>query len=306
VPLESITIGNIFPRAEKTKDENQFVNKIKLLTLNNLNYLCRYNMIEFYNDKPLLFRSELVNKTLNWYSTDSKDLFKQQSKDFKKNHEHEIVYKFNSLGHRTKEISDLNRDFLLTFGCSYTEGVGLNTDKIWNDRVSKDLKLDLYNCALEASGMDVQYYNATLWKNSKLPIPKLVIVQWPQKARKQFGLHRHDHIELRDMTSPSTKDGVWWGRRYLLDVGEMYLNNFMWFENFNNIWQSMNVPVLNFTWDDDDLEVILKRSKYKIWAIVPDTLDKARDNGHDGPEFHRGTAEQLLEIMKLPNFTYKI
>jgi len=214
-------------------------------------------MIEFYNDKPLLFRSELVNKTLNWYSTDSKDLFKQQSKDFKKNHEHEIVYKFNSLGHRTKEISDLNRDFLLTFGCSYTEGVGLNTDKIWNDRVSKDLKLDLYNCALEASGMDVQYYNATLWKNSKLPIPKLVIVQWPQKARKQFGLHRHDHIE-------------------------------------------------NFTWDDDDLEVILKRSKYKIWAIVPDTLDKARDNGHDGPEFHRGTAEQLLEIMKLPNFTYKI
>jgi len=263
-------------------------------------------MIEFYNDKPLLVRNELVNKTLNWYSTDSKDQFKQQSNNFKKNHEYEIVYKFNSLGHRTKEIQDLDKDFLLTFGCSYTEGVGLNTDKIWNDRISKDLDLDLYNCALEATGMDVQYYNATLWKNSNLPTPKLVIVQWPQKARKQFAFQLSKYIGLQDMRETPTKDGNWWDRRYIIDTGEMYLNNFMWFENFNNIWQSMNVSVLNFTWDDDDLEVILKRSNYKVWPIVPDTLDKARDNGHDGPEFHRGTAEQLLEIMKLSNFTYKI
>lgn len=263
-------------------------------------------MLQFYNDKPLIVRDEYINKTVHWYSTDSMEKYNSQSEDFKKKYSDEIVYTFNSLGYRTKELNEINGDFLLTFGCSYTEGVGLSTNQIWNDRISKDFKLDLYNCAKEATGMDVQYYNATLWKNSKLPKPKLVIVQWPQKARKQFGLRRRNHIELRDMSLTPTKDGVWWGRRYITDTGEMYLNNFMWFENFNNIWQSMNVPVLNFTWDDDDLETITQKSNYKLWYIDPEIHDKARDNGHDGPEFHRCTAEQLLEIMKLPDFTHKV
>lgn len=262
-------------------------------------------MVNFYNDKPLLIRDEFVNKTLNWFSTDSQTNFNKQSADFKKQYNYEIVYKFNSFGHRTKEIGELNSDFLLTFGCSYTEGVGLNTNQIWNSHVSNNLGLDLYNCAIEATGIDIQYYNSTLWKNSKLPKPKLVIVQWPHKSRKQFGVQWHESIELKDMSLTNTKDGNWWGKRYIVEPGEMNLNNFMWYENFNNIWESLNVPVLNFTWDDD-LEPALIRSNYKLWYIIPGVYDKARDNGHDGPEFHSSTAKQLMEILKLPNFTYKI
>lgn len=262
-------------------------------------------MLNFYNDKVLLVETEMVNTSINWHSTDSKEKYKTQTVEFKNRHNYEIVYKFNSLGYRTKEIEDLEKDFLLTFGCSYTEGVGLNADKIWNDRVSKGIGLDLYNCAKQATGFDVQYYNATLWKNSKLPIPKFVIVQWPQKARKQFGFQESESIGLNDMSLTPSRDGVWWGKRYIIDTGEMHLNNFMWFENFNNIWESLNVPVLNFTWDND-LGEVLNRSNYKMWHIIPGIYDKARDNGHDGPEFHRSTAEQLLEILKLPNFTYKV
>lgn len=262
-------------------------------------------MLNFHNDKSLLVETETVNATMNWHSTDSLERYNNQSTKFKNQHNYEIIYKFNSLGYRTKEIEDLDKDFLLTFGCSYTEGIGLNAEDIWNNDVAKNIGLDLYNCAKQATGFDVQYYNATLWKNSNLPIPKLVIVQWPQKARKQFGFHRSDSIELQDMSLTPTRDGIWWGRRYIMDTGEMHLNNFMWFENFNNIWESLNVPVLNFTWDND-LEKVLDRSNYKMWNIIPGIYDKARDNGHDGAQFHRSTAEQLVEILKLSNFTYKV
>lgn len=262
-------------------------------------------MLNFYIDQPLLIDDDVRGKRLKWYSTDLMINFAMQSRSFKKQFEREITYNFNSMGYRTTEISNLDKDFLLTFGCSYTEGVGLNLEQIWNDAVSKFLNLDLYNCAKQASGIDVQYYNATLWKNSNLPLPKLVIVQWPHKARKQFVSKEDNKLRLSDMSETPTADGRWWGKRYIVDTGEMEFNNFIWFENFNNIWESLNVPVLNFTWDDD-LAENLKRSKYKLWYVLPTNFDKARDNGHDGPLFHKDTADQIIEILKLSSFTYKV
>lgn len=262
-------------------------------------------MLNFYIDQPLLIDDEFKKTTKNWYSTDTMINFVNQPRKFKEQYRDQIVYKFNSLGYRTKEINELDKNFLLTFGCSYTEGVGLPEEKIWNYNISKFLNLDLYNCAKQASGIDVQYYNATLWKNSNLPIPKIVIVQWPHKARKQFGFADDNKIRLSDMSETPTPDGVWWAKRYIVNTGEMNFNNFIWYENFNNIWESLNVPVLNFTWDDD-LEENLHKSKFKLWKISPNNYDKARDNGHDGPLFHNDTAELLTEILKQSNFTYKI
>lgn len=261
--------------------------------------------MDFFVNGPLLIDTEFANKELQWFSTDNLENFSKQTLNFKRTHSEPIVYKFNSLGYRTKELDDLNKDFLLTFGCSYTEGVGLLTEQIWNNAISKYLNLDLYNCAKQATGMDIQYYNSVLWKNSNLPLPKIVIVQWPHKERKQFAFMEDNKIRLNDMSQTPTRDGKWWGKRYIVDIGEMALNAFMWFESFNNIWESLDVPVLNFTWDSN-LKEHLTRSRYKLWHIIPENYDKARDNGHDGPLFHADTSNQIIEIIKQSNFTYKI
>ncbi len=262
-------------------------------------------MLNFYNDKPLLIHDDVINDTLYWHSTDSKNNFKKQSEEFKDRFNYEIAYKFNNLGYRTKNLNELNDKFILTFGCSYTEGIGLTIEQIWNYAVAKNINLDLYNCAKEATGMDVQYYNSTLWKNSNLPLPKLVIIQWPHKSRKQFSYQKRNRIAMYDSCFTDSVDKSWWSRRYITNPGEMHLNNFMWFENFNNIWESLNVPVLNFSWNDD-IEIALIRSKFKLWHIIPTEFDLARDNQHSGPNYHKNTAEQLLEILKLSNFTHKI
>ena len=255
-----------------------------------------------------LIYDENVNQTINFYSTDNKNLFKENNKKLGKEwayYKANIEYKFNSLGYRTKEISELSKDFLLTFGCSYTEGVGLYQQEIWTEYVAKFLNLDLYNHAKHSTGPDIQYYNAMLWAMSKKPKPSLVIVQWPYKSRKCFANRRNNGIHLQDKSYTRSQDGTWWGKRYVQDTGEMELNILFWFESFNNLWKLEGVPVLNFTWDHD-LAQDLTRSRYQIHRIKPKVYDKARDLGHDGPKFHESSASKLKNILSLTNFTDKI
>jgi|AntAceMinimDraft_13_1070369.scaffolds.fasta_scaffold01235_12 hypothetical protein len=264
-------------------------------------------MLEYHPETPLLVAAHDCNQTNSIYSTDT---FNHQ----RKYPRWPITYNFNSLGYRTKEINQLDNNFLLTFGCSYTEGVGLRTDQIWTDHISKYLSLDLYNAAKQASGPDIPSFNTLLWNTNNAPTPKIVIVQWPQKTRKHFAfkdsvyiptVSKSKHVYLKDMSETHTPDGRWWGKRYIVNTGEMSVNIYQWFESFNNTWKLAGVPVLNFTWDDDIEQEIL-HSKYKLWHITPTTYDKARDDAHDGPIFHQETADALKEILSKSNFTDKV
>lgn len=261
------------------------------------------------NDKGSeLVYSENVNQTINFYSTDNEKLFRKNEKSMGKDWKYynsTIEYKFNSFGYRTKEISELSSDFLLTFGCSYTEGVGLHQNEVWPEHVSKSLNLDLYNHAKHSTGMDIQCYNAHLWAMSNKPKPKLVIIQWPYKTRKCFAYRTSKSIILRDMSYTNTVDGKWWEKRYVQDTGELEMNLLLWFESFNNIWKVEGVPVLNFTWDNDLMEH-LSRSRYQLHRIKTNTFDKARDLDHDGPGRHEETAHKISKILQLPDFTNKI
>ena len=61
----------------------------------------------------------------------------------------DFVYKFNECGYRTKNIDDLDKDFALVFGCSYTEGVGLYQKDIWCEKLCKELEIAIFNLAKE-------------------------------------------------------------------------------------------------------------------------------------------------------------
>jgi len=265
-------------------------------------------MFNLYDTNSFLIYEEMCNSVSNFYSTDSEQLFRNNNKKLGKHwkyYKSTIKYKFNSLGYRTKEITDLNKDFLLTFGCSYTEGVGLYQNELWCENIAKNLNLDLYNHAKQATGIDIQYYNAMLWNMNQMPKPKLIIVQWPYKTRKSFGSRQNDHLYITDLSGTSTADGKWWGKRYIQDSGEMELNVLFWIESFNNVWKLAGVPVLNFTWDHD-LSEHLTRSKYQMYYIKNKNRDKARDLSHDGPLFHRETAEKIKKLLTQSNFTDKI
>tara|TARA_B100000497_G_scaffold123696_1_gene156805 strand:- start:742 stop:1530 length:789 start_codon:yes stop_codon:yes gene_type:complete len=253
--------------------------------------------LHFNSAYSLLRHKSVANTKSKFYSTDDEKLFKKNVRQIPnwKWRNVSISYSFNSHGYRTAEFGDVNENFVLGFGCSYTEGVGINKEDIWLSKYCKELGIDNINLGKASSGMDIAYYNTLLWKNSKLPLPKLVVCQWPQKFRKSFGFNDADDIRLSDMSETRTPDGHWWGKRYIQDDGEMFMNSMGWYMAMNNTWQSLGVPVLNFTWEYD-ITKELDFAEHKLHFVDPAGVGsmQARDCMHDGPEFHQLTSEQLL------------
>ena len=255
--------------------------------------------LTFNKDKKLLVHTSMINQEVEYYSTDSEELFRKNLKRHPKNWEwknKKVRYKFNSLGYRSKEVTDVKR-FILGFGCSFTEGVGLNEHEGWLYKYARKLGIEHLNFAKEATGMDIQYYNTLLWKQNKLPLPKLVVCQWPQKFRKSFGFESGTDIVLRDMSETNTKDGNWWGKRYIMDTGEMKMNALNWYLGMNNTWQSLGVPVLNFSWEPDICDQ-LAWTEFPCHFVDPRGVGsmQARDCAHDGEAFHDLTTKSLLRI----------
>jgi hypothetical protein len=131
----------------------------------------------------------LTNKKLYFHSTDYEELYLKNKKEKGPDwyyYDNEIEYKFNSWGYRAKEFDDLDDDYLLTFGCSYTEGVGLHYDDMWSTKLSKTLDLDIFNLGAGGTSPDFQMYNTILFFNHVLKLnklPKLVVYQWPEIHR---------------------------------------------------------------------------------------------------------------------------
>jgi len=256
-----------------------------------------------FNKKyPLMVDLEYRNATLKWYSTDTEDIYPRHIKENGPNWRWEnvdIEYKFNSMGYRSKEIDDVDDNFMIGFGCSYTEGVGIHEQDVWLPKVARRLGMDYVNLAKQSSGMDIQAYNAILYKNSGLKLPKLVVVQWPQMFRYSFGYlnRKMNSVELWDRSYENSVDGKWWTKRYIQDPGCMMINVLTWYHSFNNTWESLGVHVVNFSWELDLVEE-LQYSKTPCHFIDPEGVGstQARDCCHDAPEFHDLTVEKLFDL----------
>lgn len=94
-----------------------------------------------------------------------------------------ISYSFNSLGHRSVEPHEIDFDnYILTTGCSHTEGIGVALEDSYAYVLSKRLGCDYYNLGLGGTGIDTVIHNLTMWLSRYKP-PKALIVQWPHHAR---------------------------------------------------------------------------------------------------------------------------
>lgn len=130
----------------------------------------------------------------NFSTADAKEKFiknlKIQGPDwyFRKNPN--ISYVRNSLGHRCKDVSEIDLDnYILTTGCSQTEGIGLPIEKTYSYLLAEKLQCDYYNLGLEGTGIDTMIHNLTIWMNTYKK-PKLLVVRWPEITR--YILYRSD------------------------------------------------------------------------------------------------------------------
>jgi hypothetical protein len=162
-----------------------------------------------------------------------------------------ISYNRNTNGHRCKEISDIDFDnYILTTGCSHTEGIGLELEKTYPYVLSQNINCDYYNLGLGGAGVDVMIHNLTVWLNTYKK-PKALIVQWPTSVR--FIRASGDPYKI-NFTEPVTKEGN------LITVGP---------------------------WTDDDAETdVLVSGDYIHYFKTVELLAKIKLESFDIPQVH--------------------
>lgn len=253
-------------------------------------------------EAPIIKNFGLSNQKLYFHSTDYEELY-QKNKNEKGSEwyyfDNEIEYKFNSWGYRTKEFDDVDKDYLLTFGCSYTEGIGLHYDDMWSTKLSKTLNLDLFNLGAGGTSPDFQMYNTILFFNyvTKLKkLPKLVVYQWPEIHRTVYAFKTNglDEIEFHPFSGALIEDwysqnsleyGNWYFHSYLENRGELIKNTNFCPMTVDALWKSAGVEVLHWTYSGDfkmkNKESFISNNVDLI-NVIDNSQGKARDCGHNG------------------------
>ena len=126
-----------------------------------------HNVLFSGSDTLEIYENNLKTKPIDWY--------------YRTN---QISYVRNKNGHRCKNIEDIDlNNYILTIGCSHTEGIGLKLEDTYPYLLSQMMNCDYYNLGIGGIGIDILNYNLVTWFSKIKNPPKLLVVQWPHRAR---------------------------------------------------------------------------------------------------------------------------
>jgi len=230
---------------------------------------------KFYGgDEYQNFQNNLTKMPVDWYYRSA-----------------DIKYIYNKLGHRCKEIDEINLDnYILFIGCSHTEGIGLELERSFPHLVSQTLGMDYYNLGIAASGIDVLEYNILTWHYKFQKLPKLVVIQWPDPSRFITKSIDTEHIlphgswskqeNVKKFIASADTTGFLNARRHIsVKLVENIVSSPLIKLSFNNIVQ----------YDNDSLFIRRK--------------DLARDLHHCGIKSHEEISKTIIdEYMRLYRF----
>lgn len=271
-----------------------------------------------YKDEYYAFRlvPQFEVEHSNFLSTDSAKEYSSNVRKLGKEWEWygvDIDYNFNSMGYRSKNPEDLDDNYLLAFGCSYTEGIGLNEEDIYISKLSKHFNLDLLNLSHGGQGIDYCFYNTINYINKMKKKPKLVVYQWPFETRKSFlyaekispfnfgtdFLSAHYDDKNKNRCELLNMDDKWYDERFLADEGEMLKQMLFYIDATNLLWKGLNIPVLNFHWPSVEPELSMYNGfmldrDYPFFIYKIDE-DRARDIVHAGKKSHSTLCTSIIK-----------
>jgi len=259
--------------------------------------------MRYTKSEPLLYFPGKAGKTLQWYNGDDLENYNASNKpDWNYfGSKDKLFYEFNSLGYRTRELDTLD-DYILVFGCSYTEGTGLFENEIWCNVLGNELGIDILNLAKAGTGPDVVNLNTQLFVKNKFVKPRAVINQWPQSTRKSFAYIEREGLfkkqlrledrNVNNWVAGENADSDWYFNRWLMEDGQLEYENSLHINSVTNLWNALGVPVFNWTFGGD---FMTKYNKEMVSVLKLENTDRARDNAHDGPLIHKEVVEKIRD-----------
>lgn len=267
-----------------------------------------------YSHNRLLAREWLASRTRPWFSGDSKENFRDNFDKIPKYFQTaDISYSWNSDGYRTKyEFDELNpEEFVLCFGCSYTEGVGVGEYDTWPAHLEKLIKKPCVNMGISGGSSDVIVANSRLWMNNRYPKPHFVIIQIPETSREPKVFIDGDRGNIQKFISnyviyPSYDlEETHWNRDKIKQKGfeENIITRFWETSNMlasiSLAWRNWGVPVLFWTYDNDGDVVMhpedVMRIGGELCTLSNGEVDWARDLSHNGAVSSHNIAVMLEE-----------
>lgn len=211
------------------------------------------------------FKQNLLSQPYNWiYRTEK------------------IYYKFNKHGHRCVDIDQLEQDYFLFAGCSFTEGVGLKLERTYPYIVSQHFNRSYYNISLGGSGPDVTLYNLIGFLSQVKHKPNLVIIQWPDFSRffhmdKKFYPHYYNSHDSSELYKLLVTDDV--------------------IERQNLFYREYALQFLKNLGITNVLEYTTQKDYNTVKLQMPAWIDKARDLSHPGNLTHQSWANSLINTI---------
>ena len=223
-----------------------------------------------------------------------------------------IPYQLNEYGYRSDKLSNIDdSDYILTFGCSYSYGIGLFYEDTYSYKLANKLNLKNINLAIPGGGISEMVYNTILFDNNftNIRLPKYVVYQYPNDYRVTLGKEYPtlDNIELQTIGVSRNEytqiDYI--NEYYIKNSGEKKIKDLLFPLYLNNIWESLGVPVFHITFNDYNQELKSDFQDFEILNIRESTYSqeeylyyKARDLSHNGREFHDKVKEIILNKIK--------
>lgn len=192
----------------------------------------------------------------------------------------EITYDYNSLGHRSKEIDKLDLDnYILFTGCSLTEGLGLELSKTYSNLVSQQLNSDYYNLGLGSTGIDTMLHNLIIWREVVPKLPKILVVQWPERVRYLTSTPNLDMILSKGPWNNESEV-----ERFIL-AGEE--------SNFFLTRRLLAYKIIETLFKCKIIQINIYSNSYDKGVLTLRSLDLARDNMHPGIESNLKFANRI-------------
>lgn len=203
--------------------------------------------------------------------------------------ENKISYSFNSLGHRSKEINNLDFDnYLLFVGCSHTQGVGVSREDSYPHLLSKMLKCDYYNLGISATGIDVLEYNLLTWFFKFNKKPRAVITQFPDHSRFLSCYPGYDNLIPNGSWNIGSDKNV---EKLLVNgetTGFFHARKNISYRLINTVVQ---VPTVRINYGSQVAYDTIDEFRFR-------RLDLARDLSHPGIKSHKEVASNVYNVIK--------
>jgi len=229
-----------------------------------------------------------ANKVYFWHSGDTEENWKKGQKRFGpawRYYNDPIEYKFNSLGYRGPEPSEVTDKHFIALGCSHTAGIGVHIQDTYCEVLSRELNLSYMNFGFPGGAQNLIWTNATLIAKNSNQLPEFVVLQWPEIER--LTLFHEDRINLflpnfhgDDFTTRAERNLY---TSMLKCENFLYAQAITYYQSTNTMLNALGIKTVNFTLSE------LTSELFGIHCIRGWTQDEsvaARDLIHPGPKHH--------------------